>query len=1265
MGNSRSIQVKYLFIIAGRLTGLCRYKPLARQWAGLPVDGSEGTPLLAELGAGSLGAAAEKDRVEGIVQQVEQQAESVKTDSNNEGRLENLGTNKIRNETVSNVMEEQINYSQIEEVIEIDDSDDENNYEASQTLNHDNPEESMSKVFDFIDLENENFLPRSPSESDDRYSDIEEYIDDSDSPVDDDEIEILNESQNSLYKRIARVHNLKTEPDLQPSAESQINKVPEPIVPDCNEFEFEESQSLLGNEEEDECVLNQESVEKDLIHGDVHSDRHLESTEKNIINSQNGKYPNIAEMKKVDVKHKEKDLVYDITKMVDVDQETVRAILFKMEKETGVKTTDYEDHNELIINVIREIQTKMDDEGKRDFKDEDKVNIDFLADTLDIPIEKAEKLYIRSGNDMENACDLFLQNENKPQHRTNTNLLPKVTIQEDAESRDIDNSEPSSPDEDNINDLLCDSEDECERQTNTVIKSKERSKPIEPLNARESVKEKTKTVGQSGSKTKVIDPLPLTNRRGWGKLSTGGMKPKEDESIKNMETIGSKSQSKTGKVLRTGVDTFIYNVQSREEREELKKIKLREIAAKQTSSKTLTAKSDAAVKVKSSIPKNKQLLMELQKEETAKSSNKQRHPSDPSSPIVLDRPGIQKRRNSAAPVSSFLADVAAKENEKKSHKYVKTTDGYKVPKKMSVSNVSYNLFSQDISKKDILNVKPLNYEGIKPKKRPTETKHVHWRDEDVTKNLVDITEIPADNKGRKAGPGNKDLELNFNELKEKPTVTMTEIFNVILGWQPRWLEEQRSRTEPPNVAGKWGKPLPLPSSFRNHDDYIKLFLPLMFHQTWSSVSEDFLQKVDEKGRWQEDSFAVCVQEVTTDEKGKFNIIRCLGLLSDKEVNRRDLGQEGTLVQLDLSYKRPESGATGRTITPKLAFVQQTEKKYLDKRNSEADTERLELLTKAAVKANKKPKYVVSFTMKLKNVHLPADDKVLDLKRPIFMKVISRIKCDLKQYEALLNLAKTSIGECIFKPTNKAFNVPLGTENLHASIKDVPLLSTLNSNQKRSIVSLSRACLEASAAKICLLQGPPGTGKSTTITGLVLQILFTGLNRSKDNTMPRVLVVAPSNAAVDELVVKLARTTDHFKKKKPKILRIGIGSSMKAEARKYSFDSIVRDGMKRKQREMNQVDMYEKDVRQKQSAVNCLQDDINSAEEVGDTELAAKYKRDMKERIQAIKKLKAAMDKPLSGRAERELRREVEDRTMAGADVILTTLASSQSRDMTR
>merc|ERR1712096_52683 len=132
--------------------------------------------------------------------------------------------------------------------------------------------------------------------------------------------------------------------------------------------------------------------------------------------------------------------------------------------------------------------TNTDNEGERDLKDEDKVNINFLADTFDILIEEAEKLYIRSGNDMENACNLKL-NENGPQHRTKEDLLPKVTIQEDAESRDIDNSEPSSPDENYINDLLCDSEDECERKTKTVMNSKS----IEPLYSRETVKEKTKS----------------------------------------------------------------------------------------------------------------------------------------------------------------------------------------------------------------------------------------------------------------------------------------------------------------------------------------------------------------------------------------------------------------------------------------------------------------------------------------------------------------------------------------------------------------------------------------------------------------------------------------------------------------------------------------------------------------------------------------------------------------------------------------------------
>lgn len=50
----------------------------------------------------------------------------------------------------------------------------------------------------------------------------------------------------------------------------------------------------------------------------------------------------------------------------------------------------------------------------------------------------------------------------------------------------------------------------------------------------------------------------------------------------------------------------------------------------------------------------------------------------------------------------------------------------------------------------------------------------------------------------------------------------------------------------------------------------------------------------------------------------------------------------------------------------------------------------------------------------------------------------------------------------------------------------------------------------------LLQGPPGTGKTNVIKNIVLQLLY-GKHKIKNGC---ILLVAPSNAAVDQLVLKL-------------------------------------------------------------------------------------------------------------------------------------------------
>lgn len=76
---------------------------------------------------------------------------------------------------------------------------------------------------------------------------------------------------------------------------------------------------------------------------------------------------------------------------------------------------------------------------------------------------------------------------------------------------------------------------------------------------------------------------------------------------------------------------------------------------------------------------------------------------------------------------------------------------------------------------------------------------------------------------------------------------------------------------------------------------------------------------------------------------------------------------------------------------------------------------------------------------------------------------------------------------------------------------------LNENQKVSVLEATHICTRNKPG-IYLLQGPPGTGKSTVITSIVQQILF----QNDFNKNICILLVAPSNAAVDELTYRLVK-----------------------------------------------------------------------------------------------------------------------------------------------
>ncbi|NP_001155054.1 immunoglobulin mu binding protein 2 [Nasonia vitripennis] len=74
----------------------------------------------------------------------------------------------------------------------------------------------------------------------------------------------------------------------------------------------------------------------------------------------------------------------------------------------------------------------------------------------------------------------------------------------------------------------------------------------------------------------------------------------------------------------------------------------------------------------------------------------------------------------------------------------------------------------------------------------------------------------------------------------------------------------------------------------------------------------------------------------------------------------------------------------------------------------------------------------------------------------------------------------------------------------------------------------------------IIQGPPGTGKTTTLIEIIVQLQKFG---------KKVLICAPTNVAVDNLVIRLGQT-------EAKPLRLGHPTRIAKEALKYSLDSYL-------------------------------------------------------------------------------------------------------------
>ncbi|XP_067398011.1 probable helicase senataxin [Emydura macquarii macquarii] len=189
-------------------------------------------------------------------------------------------------------------------------------------------------------------------------------------------------------------------------------------------------------------------------------------------------------------------------------------------------------------------------------------------------------------------------------------------------------------------------------------------------------------------------------------------------------------------------------------------------------------------------------------------------------------------------------------------------------------------------------------------------------------------------------------------------------------------------------------------------------------------------------------------------------------------------------------------------------------------------------------------------------------------------VISSLVTTQRKFKGLLLLSRSPLAKPIINPGYADFcprDLNVASESTTSYMREY------NADQKKAIETAYAMVKEhPRLPRICLIHGPPGTGKSKTIVGLLYRILTerSGNENPAQNLNAkikrnRVLVCAPSNAAVDELMKKIIV---EFKEKCQNInrplgncgdinlVRLGPEKSISSDVQRFSLDSQVKHRM---------------------------------------------------------------------------------------------------------
>lgn len=490
----------------------------------------------------------------------------------------------------------------------------------------------------------------------------------------------------------------------------------------------------------------------------------------------------------------------------------------------------------------------------------------------------------------------------------------------------------------------------------------------------------------------------------------------------------------------------------------------------------------------------------------------------------------------------------------------------------------------------------------------------------------------------------KDAPMNRNKSQIEPHID--EYLSRIFEWNPRWLKEQKKYThEPPVYSGDHLQKIK--THYSSFLEYSHFFRPLLLLEMWNTLSKE--SECEEKRSKFRQRYCSVVENSATKTKTPTGELQT-NLLIEIVMSKEDFDRElypgpGHLILFEYPFYEKTADESG-CFSEKLnvhwifAFVKSKSRTEITA-NTRFNRKLMDLTPNSHV--------LVTLFILCKNAIEPVTDHICKMRGAMYL------KANMRDILALQNLPNSRLRSLILTPNLEAYKLP--------EAEPIPLVTKddLNERQIEAVTRVSKAAL-TEKPQISLIHGPPGTGKSKVIVNIVIQIL-------SENPKSQILVCAPSNAAVDELALRLLHIRTNLEFKSIKMVRVGRPEAMNVKVRNISLTELGRKQVE-KDFFLNKNDQktIKENNAEKQKSDALLELVENRIEDIkrngvkGDLNQLYRQRQSLQNSIKALRtKIEQRVDfKSLTLAEKNKINRETEELVLSKATVIACTLSSCYS-----